>query len=206
MTHAQDQAMRALNATNALDLAFWAESDLWKHSHNAAVEFCTSQPAMAEVFADITVAPETSEIALDARCVTPLAVFHKSTDAGTAIIREASRTTLPNLEALGNWQAKRDQFLKEFAEWKGAGTLIVHPAMPAGRTVAAQVIGSAIPAVMSSGNPVINLPEALRPYLNLRTVAAARDHEGPARMPEVAAAFRELADMIGGALGATWGA
>lgn len=206
MTHDQQSVMWALNASGAGDLGFWTEAELWHESYVAAIDLCRASPVLAEVLGDITLPPQTSTVSLSSRCVRPIAVFHKSTDGGTAILRQADRSTVPDLEARGNsWLTEEATFFRLFAQQTEDGTLYVFPRMPAGRTVAVQVVGAMAPPVLASGSPVLDLPEAARPYLNLRTLAAARDREGPGRMPEVAAGVRQVADLVGATLGALWG-
>mgnify|MGYP007039181039 CR=1 FL=1 len=206
MTHDQQSVMWALNASGSGDLGFWTEAELWQESDIAAATLCRDSGMLAEVLSDITLGPQTSTVSLPVRCVRPLAVFHKSTDEGTLVIRQADPATVPDLEARGDsWRTEEATFFRQFAQQHDDNTLHVFPRMPAGRTVAVQVVGAVVPATLNSGSPVLALPEAIRPYLNYRTLAAARDREGPGRMPEVSAAMGEMAELIGATLGALWG-
>lgn len=207
MTHSQTQAIWWLNALNAADLVFWTEPQLWEYSSEAVLALCREHEVLPEVLADITVPPATSFVQMDMRCVRPLAVFHRSVDGGTEVIRQTRRATMADIEALGDtWQTDEGNFITDFAQWRGEDTLAVYPRMRTGRTVSLQVVGAVIPAdVSGAAATTVDLPEALRPLVNLATVAAARAHEGPARMPEVAAQLQQAADLVAGVLGALWG-
>jgi hypothetical protein len=195
----------ALNGTNATDIVFWTADHLWREVTSAANDLCRASSGLAEVNADITIAPATSTATLDARCQRVMSAFHKSTDGGSELIRHADHGTVSDLEALGNWSAHEDNFIRVVAPSEGENGVTVYPRMPAGRTVALQVLGAMSPADINAGSPTIDLPEAARPYLTLRTIAAARDHDGPARMPEVSAKLQQVADMLGNRLRELWG-
>lgn len=204
MTHSQQFVIWALNANDASELAFWTESQLWQYTFVAAADFCRKFPALAAILPDVALPPQTSEVVIDAAHV--VAVFQRSTDDGLAIARHLDRATMPDLEALGDsWRAEEANFVQSFAQFPGEDAITVWPRLPAGRTAALQVLAGTIPSSLSAGAPSIDLPEAFRPFLVLSTIAAARDHEGDARMPEVASGVRQVTDLLAGALGEIWG-
>lgn len=204
MTHSQQFVIWALNANDATELAFWTEAQLWQYSFVAAAEFCRRFPALAAVLPDVALPAQTSEVAIDG--VHVVAVFQRSTDDGLAIARHIDRATMPDLEALGDsWREEEANFVQSFAQFSGESAITVWPRLPAGRTAVLQVLAGTVPASLNAGAPTIDLPEAFRPFLVLSTIAAARDHEGDARMPEVASPVRQMADLLAGTLGALWG-
>lgn len=187
------ELLPTLQAESYAALVFWTESDLYGYADDAVKRLARALCGFVERDAAGSLAAGTASYAVPARHVETLHV-----SAGTRALRPAN---VPELEARDDaWEDATATALDPLpTHWLmdvGREYHRLYPEPFTGASGVVAVILCRYPATVTSAAAIVRMPAALRVWLRLRVLEAAREKEGEGQMPEVAKWAGQVAGLL----------
>jgi hypothetical protein len=187
-----------LNATDATDLVYWTDAELYQWADEAAKRLARKFGVFVERDASTTIVLGTAIYNLPARHISTI---HASI-AGAALYPN----NVQELEALdSDWvrtAGATDSFLNDN---EGTATIRVYPTPDATITGSLALIFHRFPVTIAAGTFELVVPLALQEYFTWLMLAEARRKESDASMPEVADHFAARVDLMESVIRSYWG-
>lgn len=187
------ELLPTLQAESYEALVFWTEADLYGYADDAVKRLARMLGGFIERDAAGTVAAGTASYAVPSRHVETLHV-----SAGTRALRAAN---VPEIEARDDdWEDTEatltDPLPTHWLMVPGREYHRLYPEPYTGASGAVAVILARYPATVTAAASIVRMPAALRVWLRLRVLEAAREKEGEGQMAEVAKWAGQVAGLL----------
>ncbi len=187
-----------LNVSQAADLTFWTETELYGYADETARRLARSVGLWVERDASRAIVAGTGSYSLPARHISTVHV-----SIGTHSLQPAS---IQDIEALDDvWTQTSGEPYCYIQDGAGCETLTLYPKPAAGASGNIGVIHRQYLAGIAMGSPLFSAPIAISEYLTFSMLASARGKESKAAMPEVAGWAAEMCRMFEQAAQGYWG-